>query len=991
MAKDTVAAEEILRHIRIILGVKGAEEAEKKLTKMQKSVQGVSKGVKSATSVLKGFSRTLKSISGLLGSGFGLGYSIKVTDKYYKSLIKLSSQFSKWGMGSKKLEKRVISLSERMSLLRSETIKLMSALEKALPIASFSSAEKILEKIRNTVGSSAENMGKMSGIVTGILQKFPGMQKHAENLGKMDKERLRSLLDLMIVTGKINYANARGFADYIGQNEKMNKEHDERVKALQKMRAIFEDVAIIIGNEILPLVKDFANWIGEHKDTIKSIAEWLAKWGVYILGAVAALKVFGVALTAIRAGGAITGGIGGGIAGLAGKAGLGGIAAKAGGVIKGGLIGGGLIAGGAAAKYGAGELKEAGHRRAGGAVGLGGSAATVGGYAVTGATIGSIIPGVGTAVGAGIGAVAGIVSEAGNIIDSVKNLFTGDIIEQQKQADKIVKNHEEAMKKRRAEIEKEKIEAEKRAIEESKAAERTRIRMIQQYAKASSDASAAQISATEAYAQRLVEVGIGSAEELKIRKDITVNSTNQTKNEKAFLGLERKRNSLLKKRDVALKKIEKYDENTIVYQTFLKEIESTEKDILDINEKQVKLRTLSAEATGKTAAYSTALVSSTKAILQAEIELAKYRGTGPAGVGTAIEKTRQRITEAIAATEADIVEKQATFKTLNLPEDAGKRKALQDKINKALEKQASLQVELQKVGVEITKSYDLRSKMAGLDTSYQEQIVNLMNQFAMGTGASAMMIKEVVRLKREQLSIEYKRLATLDKEFKGREDELAYQEKRKEIELTIVGLVNQEAQAAKSLRDGWISSVKAMTIGSGRITKIAMTADKNLGLAVKNLGMLRTFMSGFVARPGEAGPARRGPERFRAGTSDLAEIENPLTTQPYRTDVPTPGVNVSMGMRRNLKNMMVLKGVRAASRRATSGSGITYGADSAAFPAYRAGRMRGGIAAGGKYAGTTPRGAGGTTIVIHVKGHTIPEVANEVATQLKAAMTRRTY
>lgn len=75
------------------------------------------------------------------------------------------------------------------------------------------------------------------------------------------------------------------------------------------------------------------------------------------------------------------------------------------GKIPGGAIKGGIAAlGGAALSYGGDKLKEAGYEKTGAAADIAGQAASWGG---TGAMLGSVIPGVGTAIGAGVGAVAG--------------------------------------------------------------------------------------------------------------------------------------------------------------------------------------------------------------------------------------------------------------------------------------------------------------------------------------------------------------------------------------------------------------------------------------------------------------------------------------------------------------------------------------------------------------------------------------------------------
>ena len=92
--------------------------------------------------------------------------------------------------------------------------------------------------------------------------------------------------------------------------------------------------------------------------------------------------------------------IGGKGKGLLGKAG-GFLKAAGPGLLKGGLLG----IGGMAAEAGGDALKDAGYEKTGGAVSTLGTAAS---YAGTGAMIGSVIPGVGTAIGAGVGGAIGL-------------------------------------------------------------------------------------------------------------------------------------------------------------------------------------------------------------------------------------------------------------------------------------------------------------------------------------------------------------------------------------------------------------------------------------------------------------------------------------------------------------------------------------------------------------------------------------------------------
>lgn len=86
-----------------------------------------------------------------------------------------------------------------------------------------------------------------------------------------------------------------------------------------------------------------------------------------------------------------------------------------------GIVKGGAAAlGGMALGYGADKLKDSGHEKLGGAADVGAEALTWGG---TGAMLGSVIPGVGTAIGGGIGAVGGA---AYGLYKNWDNLFGGE-------------------------------------------------------------------------------------------------------------------------------------------------------------------------------------------------------------------------------------------------------------------------------------------------------------------------------------------------------------------------------------------------------------------------------------------------------------------------------------------------------------------------------------------------------------------------------------
>ncbi|QHB37762.1 tail length tape measure protein [Mycobacterium phage Imvubu] len=144
------------------------------------------------------------------------------------------------------------------------------------------------------------------------------------------------------------------------------------------------------GEIILPVVGAIANLVGtlnEVPGLLEAVVVGFLAWRTIggIIGGITT-KLNGMRTAAAGAGVGGPGGAGGGLFGAGNR-------------LNTGLMGAGLALGGTAMQQNAGN-----------SVGsqIGGAAMTIGGAALTGAAIGSVIPGVGTAIGAGVGAVGGI-------------------------------------------------------------------------------------------------------------------------------------------------------------------------------------------------------------------------------------------------------------------------------------------------------------------------------------------------------------------------------------------------------------------------------------------------------------------------------------------------------------------------------------------------------------------------------------------------------
>lgn len=158
------------------------------------------------------------------------------------------------------------------------------------------------------------------------------------------------------------------------------------------------DLFKALGPDLASILKGFATWGSITLPIVTALAEivhWMDQMPGLIQGIVTALLALKTVSGLIGLGGKLggVGGAAGGGAGILGTLGFGANASK----LNRGLTGLGLLAAGTVTQ------------QSGGGVGnqILGGLGTVGGAALTGATIGSIFPGPGTAIGAAVGATAG--------------------------------------------------------------------------------------------------------------------------------------------------------------------------------------------------------------------------------------------------------------------------------------------------------------------------------------------------------------------------------------------------------------------------------------------------------------------------------------------------------------------------------------------------------------------------------------------------------
>ena len=306
---------------------KTLDDTNRKLGKLRRNANTVVSPLKEAGNALKRM---------ILPPSFGK--ALKIVDNYNKSMLGLSASVNRLGIGITGLESNLGRVGKEMSLTRVETNKLFNDFQAGMRTISLKDFEDIMKRIRNTIGSNAEAMGKMSSSIAELSQSYPSLSmalKELASSGKtmssLEKGLLQTRVSNLYMIGKISDAQYKQITSYIKGNQqigkwdsKRKKEMDAQTRAVQDFERQWENVSMAVGQTLMPYLPKVANFI-------KGAFEWTEKWlgstkklGIAIVGIMAGMGVMKLA------GGAIMGRmIGGGASrGMGGMGGAGGIAAS---------------------------------------------------------------------------------------------------------------------------------------------------------------------------------------------------------------------------------------------------------------------------------------------------------------------------------------------------------------------------------------------------------------------------------------------------------------------------------------------------------------------------------------------------------------------------------------------------------------------------------------------------------------------------------------
>jgi len=188
------------------------------------------------------------------------------------------------------------------------------------------------------------------------------------------------------------------------------------------------------------------------------------------------------------------------------------------------------------------------------------------------------------------------------------------------------------------------------------------------------------------------------------------------------------------------------------------------------------------------------------------------------------------------------------------------------------------QLESERVSLlaQIGKQYQGIKDAAAAETSIAQARVQLLDNFAIGVGASAQARMEAFQFAGKELEIMQQELAMRKEAARAAGPRSEAAREVLKLEAQILQKQQQQAQMVKALRDGWISAIGAMNTGAGRFTKIMVSAQKNLNAGLSKFNMVVSNVSGS-AQGGFA-----SSERFSAAAPGV--INRAKFGEAFKTD-----------------------------------------------------------------------------------------------------------
>jgi hypothetical protein len=283
-------------------------------------------------------------------------------------------------------------------------------------------------------------------------------------------------------------------------------------------------------------------------------------------------------------------------------------------------------------------------------------------------------------------------------------------------------------------------------------------------------------------------------------------------------------------------------------------------------------------------------------------------------------------------------------------------------------------------------------------------LVQLMDNYAIGVGASAEKRMEAFQAEENYIQVQKKQLAIQRNALEGVEKNgtknYILRAKVKELETGILNSQLKQASLVKSLRDNWVSAISAMNTGADSFAEIVMNTEQNTAQVMRLGGAVRSAYSGAFAARGAAGKVTEtvgfatSEKMNQFGTISSLEGRGGMAV-PYMT--PTEARLRGMGVQGGYRGpefgeraeMFRGAGIQEQSRATAAGglAALAAGASPMAAAPIIAGE--GLTGSYGTYSGNSPSSSFSSGMNITVKFENITQFAKELANKISDNVEER--
>ena len=364
MPPDPDQIRQIQRDILFRLGVQNGEMTERQIQTVLDSAKRAGVAFGQASGKSRDFDRDMKTMSGtakaaagalaglvagttklsfVLGGGF-LAIGARELDQYYKSLLSVSQQFTKYSDSIGKAEEATRRMGKQFGFTRDESLRLMSSIEQAFNFKPIDEMTNYLKLLENAVGANdqamtgysnkiaalAGHMGSLqqmsvgeSGIIsTENVEKMVRTATSLRMAGKMSAQDYKSMLDLVASSERARKGQADKAAGRSNPEWEAFEKANESLKSMQEFQRTVNEIAITMGEKLRPTLNAIAEIARSISPEFVKIMATVGLWTAGIATALGIVKSISSVMGGL--GRLFGGGKGGrGIGGIGGLGGLG--------------------------------------------------------------------------------------------------------------------------------------------------------------------------------------------------------------------------------------------------------------------------------------------------------------------------------------------------------------------------------------------------------------------------------------------------------------------------------------------------------------------------------------------------------------------------------------------------------------------------------------------------------------------------------------------